>query len=157
MVLAQIGIQLKGRSQGLTLLLRLWCAHKRGLIMTALWKIQQAAERVRCRYLYPTKWTEAADPCGWIREKLEEAEEEGDPVGGPTVSTNLDPRDLSDTMPPTIQHTAADMRPPTHIQQKTAGFGLREGAPNPQETGGLREWGGVVGWRVWVVGTSWWR
>jgi hypothetical protein len=35
--------------------------------------------------------TEAADPCGWIRERLEEAEEEGNPVGGPAVSINLDP------------------------------------------------------------------
>jgi hypothetical protein len=26
----------------------------------------------------PNHWTVAADPCGWIREKLEEAEEEGD-------------------------------------------------------------------------------
>jgi hypothetical protein len=32
----QSGIQLKGRSQGLTLLLRLWRAHKKGTIMTAL-------------------------------------------------------------------------------------------------------------------------
>jgi hypothetical protein len=25
----------------------------------------------------PNQWTEAADPFGWIREKLEEAEKEG--------------------------------------------------------------------------------
>jgi hypothetical protein len=51
---AQNGIQLKGRSQGLILLLRLWSAHKKGPIMIALLKIQKAAERVRCRYLHPT-------------------------------------------------------------------------------------------------------
>ena len=45
----QSGFQLKERSQGLTLLLRLWSAHKKGSIMTALWKTQQAAERVRFR------------------------------------------------------------------------------------------------------------
>jgi hypothetical protein len=67
-----------------------------------------------------------ADPCGWIREKLGEAEEEGNPVGGPTISTNLDPRDLSDTGPPTRQYTPADMRPPTHIQQRTAGSGFSQ-------------------------------
>ena len=39
----------------------------------------------------PNQWTEAVDPCGWIREKLEEAEEEGDPVRGPAVSINLNP------------------------------------------------------------------
>jgi hypothetical protein len=50
----QSGIQLKGRSQNLTLLLRLWCAHKKGPIMTALRKTQQAVERVRCRYLQST-------------------------------------------------------------------------------------------------------
>jgi hypothetical protein len=37
------------------------------------------------------QWTEAADPCDWIREKLEEAEEEGNPIGRPAVSINLDP------------------------------------------------------------------
>jgi hypothetical protein len=45
----------------------------------------------------PNQWTEAADPCGWIREKLEKAEEKDNPVGGPAVSTNQDPWDLSDT------------------------------------------------------------
>jgi hypothetical protein len=44
---------LKGRPQGLTLLLRLWSAYKKGPIMTALQKTQQEAERVICRYLYP--------------------------------------------------------------------------------------------------------
>jgi hypothetical protein len=51
---------------------------------------------------------------------LEEAEEEGNQVGGPAVSINLDSRDLSNTGPPTRQHTTADMRFPTHIQQRTA-------------------------------------
>ena len=51
---AQSGIQLKSRSQCLTLLLRLWSAHKKGPIVTKLRKTQQAAERVTCRYLHPT-------------------------------------------------------------------------------------------------------
>ena len=33
---AQSGVQLKGRSQGLTLLLRLWSTHKKRSIITAL-------------------------------------------------------------------------------------------------------------------------
>ena len=45
---------LKGRPQVLTLLLRLWNTHKKGSIMTALLKTQQAAERAKCRYLHPT-------------------------------------------------------------------------------------------------------
>jgi hypothetical protein len=36
----------------------------------------------------PNQWAEAA---GCIREKLEEAEEEGDPVGRPAISINPDP------------------------------------------------------------------
>jgi hypothetical protein len=52
------------------------------------------------------------DPCGWIGEKLEEAEGEGDPMGRPAVSTHLDSWDLLDTEPQTRQHTPADMRYP---------------------------------------------
>ena len=52
----------QGRSQGLTLLLRLWCTHKKGPIMTALWKTQQEAERVRCRYLHPTSGQKLLTP-----------------------------------------------------------------------------------------------
>jgi hypothetical protein len=43
---------------------------------------------------------------------LEEAEEDGHPVGGPAVSINLDTWDLSDTGPPTRQDILSDMRPP---------------------------------------------
>jgi hypothetical protein len=39
----------------------------------------------------PTLWAEAPDPCGSIRENLEEAEKEGDPVRGSAVSINLVP------------------------------------------------------------------
>jgi hypothetical protein len=56
------------------------------------------------------------------RERLREAEEEeGNPVGGPAVSIDLDPRDLSNTGPPNRQNRPADMRSPTLIQQRTAG------------------------------------
>jgi hypothetical protein len=52
-------------------------------------------------------------------------------MGRPAVSTDLEPGDLSETEPPARRHTPADMRRPTHIQQRTAGSGLREDAPNP--------------------------
>jgi len=55
------------------------------------------------------------DPCGWIRKRLEEAEE-GEPIGRPAVSTNLDPWDILDTKPLTRQHTLAD---PSYIQTQT--------------------------------------
>jgi hypothetical protein len=59
---AQSGIQLKGRYQGLTLLLRLQRAHKKGSILTALQKTQQAAETLRCRYLHPTNGQKLLTP-----------------------------------------------------------------------------------------------
>jgi hypothetical protein len=71
----QSGIHLKGRSQGLTLLLRLWNAHKKGSIMasptsppptknpTNSWKSQ-------LQLFAPKQWTEAANPCCWIKEGL---------------------------------------------------------------------------------------
>ena len=43
----------------------------------------------------PKQWTEACDPCDWIRENLEG--EEGDSIGRPAVWTNMDPLDISDT------------------------------------------------------------
>jgi hypothetical protein len=49
--------------------------------MTALRKTQQAAERVRCRYLHPTNG----------QKQLKEFEEKGDPIGGPAVLINLNP------------------------------------------------------------------
>jgi hypothetical protein len=57
---------------------------------------------------------------------MEEAEEEDHTVEGPAVSINLDLCDLPDTGTPTRQHIPADMRPPTRIQQKTAGPGLSQ-------------------------------
>ena len=45
----------------------------------------------------PNQWTEAADLCGWIKERLKEAEEKGDPVGRTAVSINLKPLDLLNT------------------------------------------------------------
>jgi hypothetical protein len=39
------------------------------------------------------------------RKRLKEAEEEGNPVGGPAVSINLDPGDLLNTGPPNKQYT----------------------------------------------------
>jgi hypothetical protein len=62
----------------------------------------------------PNQWTEAADLCDWIREKLEEAEEEGHPIEGLAVSTNLDLHDLSETGPPAKKYRTTDMSPPTH-------------------------------------------
>jgi hypothetical protein len=55
--------------------------------MAALQEAQQTAERVRHRYLHPINGQKPRTPV----EKLEEAEEEGNPIERPAVSTNLDP------------------------------------------------------------------
>ena len=72
---------------------------------------------------------------------MEETEEEGGLVGGPAVSINLNPRDFSDTGPPSRQHTPADMRPLVHIYgpEPQGLVSVREDVPNPQEIGGPRK------------------
>jgi hypothetical protein len=52
----------RGGTQGLSVLLRLWSIHKKGPSTTALQKTQQAAERVRSRYLYPTNGQKQLNP-----------------------------------------------------------------------------------------------
>jgi hypothetical protein len=89
---------------------------------------------------------EAADPCGWIWGKLEEAEEEGNPVGGSVSTWTFEIS--QDTGSPTRQHTPADIRPPTQSRGLLSLGLVREDAPNLQETGGPREFRGLVGWGV---------
>ena len=72
--------------------------------------------------------------------------EKGEPAGGPAISINLNPQDLSNTEPPNRQHTPADMRPQHTYSRGLPGLcSFREYAPNPQETGGLREFRSQVG------------
>jgi hypothetical protein len=77
--------------------------------------MQQAAEKVRCRYLHSTNGQKQLTPVVELKGKVKEAEK-GDPVGRPAVSINLDPRDLSNSGQPKKKHTPAYMRPPAHIQ-----------------------------------------
>jgi hypothetical protein len=67
-LLYQSGIQLKGRTQSLTLLLRLWNTHKKGPCMTTLQKTQQAAERARCRYLHLNNGQKQLTPVVELRQ-----------------------------------------------------------------------------------------
>ena len=60
--LPQIRVQLRGRLQGLTILLMLWHAYKNDPIITALLKAQQAIKRITCRYLYPTNGQKRLTP-----------------------------------------------------------------------------------------------
>ena len=93
----------------------LWSAYKQRLIITALQKAQQAAEKVRCGYLHPINRQNLVTPLielgkSWKRLRRIATLKENQ------QSTNLDSRDCSDPESPTRQHTPADMRPPTHIE-----------------------------------------
>jgi hypothetical protein len=52
--------------------------------------------------LYPTNGQKQLTPV----VELGEAEEKSNPVGGPAVSINLDPRDLSNIGPPNTVYTS---------------------------------------------------
>ena len=107
----------------------------------------------------PNQWTEAADPSGSMREKLEEAEEEGNPVWGQAVSFNLDLQDLSDTEPPIRQNIQADMMPQTHIQQRTArsGFSQRRCTkPSRDWRPQTVSWVVLVRWGLMTILWNWW-
>ena len=69
--------------------------------------------------------------------RIEETEGDGDPIGRPTVSTNLDPWELPETKPPTKEQTWSSSR-------SLAGAHVKKGwpflasvgkvVPNPVET-----------------------
>ena len=124
------------------------------------------ANESQMKIFIPNRLTKFTDQCGWISEKLIEAEQEGNPVGRPAVSTNLNPKDPSKTGPPTRQHTPDDMRPTTHIQQDTVGLDtVSEDTHKAQEKGGPREWESFVGKGVGIEDIflekgrrpMWWR
>jgi hypothetical protein len=50
-------------------------------------------------------WTEVGDPYGRVKGRIKETGGNGNPIGRQTVSTILDPWELSDTKPPTKDHT----------------------------------------------------
>jgi hypothetical protein len=65
--------------------------------MSALQKTQQEAEKVRCRHLHPTNGQKLLTPVVQLGKSWKKLRTEGDAVGRPTVSVNLDFQDLSDT------------------------------------------------------------
>jgi hypothetical protein len=79
------------------------------------------------------EWTESSDPCSWIRKKLGEDEEEGDPIERPAVSIDLDP-EIPQTLDPQLISIHQLIWDPQHIYIRgLPGFdSVREGAPNPQ-------------------------
>ena len=56
-------------------------------------------------------WTGVKDLYGRVMGRIEGTEEDGNTIGRPTVPTNLDPRELPETKPPTKEHTQAGPGP----------------------------------------------
>ena len=85
------------------------------------------------------------DPHAWIRGMIEEAERESNPIGRWTVSTNLDPRELTETEPPT-RNIHELVKGPWHICSRGLSgqcekMQLFLQTWGPKEGGGLVEWG----------------
>jgi hypothetical protein len=132
------------RHQGLTLL----CYD---VFMTGAWhgcplRVPTSSSLRQKQVLTPDHWTEVRDLYAWIRGRIEEAEREIDPIGRPAVSTNPDPRELSDTEPPT-RSIHRLVQGPWHIC--TRGLpglaSVGEDTLNHQKIWGLEE-GGMAGW-----------
>jgi len=104
---------------------------------TSSWKSQM-------QIFASNQWTEAADPCGQIREKTEEIEEDQQSqlAWSPEISKTLDHQ------PGNIHQRIWS---PQHICSRALSglASVREDAPNPQETGGPRDFRGLVGWVIW--------
>ena len=99
------------------------------------------------------QWTEVDEPCGWIRKRLEESEEEGDPIRRPTVSTNLDLWDLSDIEPQPGSIYQLILGPKHIYSREIPGLdSVKKDAPNPQEAQSPREC-----WSLVVLGQEEWR
>jgi hypothetical protein len=60
-------------------------------------------------------WTKVRNPYGRIRRRTEEAEGYYNPVGRPTGSTNPDPWEFPETMPPTKEYAQLTQRAPAHV------------------------------------------
>ena len=66
--------------------------------MAALQEAQQDTDQDRCRYSHPTNGLKSGTPMVELGKSWKKLRREGDPIGIPAISTNLDPQDLSDTL-----------------------------------------------------------
>ena len=60
-------------------------------------------------------WTELGDRYGRVRGRIEGAEGDGNPIGRPTVSSNLDPWSSQRNKLPTKEHSWSV--PPAHMSR----------------------------------------
>jgi hypothetical protein len=119
-----------------SILLMLCCACIQELNMAVFWEALPAA----------LGWDR--EPCGRVRVRTEGTDWVGKPIGRPTMSINLDLRELPGTKPPTEEHTQAGPRPPS-IYVCSRGLlclaPVKEDVPNPINTQCPRKgewWGG---------------
>ena len=81
----------------------------------------------------PNHWSEVVAAYGGMRGRFEEAEREGYPIGRPAVSLNSEPRELSETEPPSMSIVKL-VRSPYHILSRgIPGLASVEDVLNPQE------------------------
>ena len=63
---------------------------------------------------------EVRDSYRRVRSRMEGTEGDYNPIGRPTVSTNLYLWELPQTEPPTKEHVWAGPRPPAHVVERAA-------------------------------------
>jgi hypothetical protein len=61
---------------------------------------------------------EVRDHHGIVRRRTENPEGDGNSTGRPTISSNVDPWVLPKAELPTKEHTGADLRPWSYMQQR---------------------------------------
>lgn len=69
-----------------------------------------------------------------LEGRNEQAEQNGNSIGTPTVSTNPDRSELPETKPPTKEHMCAAPWPHSLTQQWPCLASMGEGVPNPAKT-----------------------
>ena len=125
------------------------CPYRYQPSMAAIW---EALRGPTCRWksqmqiLTPNQWKRPGEHCVWIRESQEEAEEDGNTLRRPAVSTHLDPRNILDTVNNQTSYTCLYDAPYTFSRVWPCLASVREVPPNPRET-----WGPGVG-QVWCDG-----
>jgi hypothetical protein len=60
-------------------------------------------------------WTEVRNSYGRVRGRIEGTEEDANPIGRTTVSTNLESLELPETEPPTKEQTWAALGAPAYM------------------------------------------
>ena len=81
-------------------------------------KTQQAAESIGCKYLHPTNGQKLLAPVVELGKSWKKLRRRANLKEDQLSQLNWTPK-ISDTEPPTRQHTPADICPSTHIQQRT--------------------------------------